>query len=122
MAVMALNAGGFTQAQRDNQMMAVFKYALMTFWVVAAVMLLGMHPAAADLVGGINKAKGQIDPAIQAFYVLVGIAATGYLLWKFLDAWQGRADWKDFGMAIVHVALAGSATVLAPEAWKWFTS
>ena len=78
--------------------------------------------AAKDLVGGINSAKSIVDSAITAIMAFVGIVAGGYLLWKALDAWQGRSDWKEFGMSVVYVAIAGGSVMLATWAWTFFTT
>lgn len=93
------------------------------FALVAVFGVLLSEPAMAkDLVGGINSAKSTVDSAITAIMAFVGILAGGYLLWKALDAWQGRSDWKEFGMAVVYVAIAGGSVMLATWAWEFFTT
>ena len=77
--------------------------------------------AHADLAGGLNQAKSEINTTVMAVYGIVGVIAIGYLLFKFVESWTGRADWKEMGLAVIHVAIAGSVVVLAPWAWNYFT-
>lgn len=84
---------------------------------LAAVALFAIPEAHADLQGGIKKAENYSKMIRDGIYSVAGFIAAIYLLWKGLQAWQGRADWGEFGMACVHVAIAGSAIVLA--GWLW---
>lgn len=98
------------------------KYVAKNLAVLLPIVILTCLPAHADLVGGLNDAKTKADSAIKAIYGLIGVLAIGYLLFKFVEAWTGRADWKELGMAVIYVAAAGSVVVLAPWAWNYFVN
>lgn len=90
-------------------------------YLVALLMIIA-SPAFADLQGGLNKAESYADIAQTSLMTIGGIVAAIYLLWKALECWRGRADWGEFGMAIVYVGLAGGSAVLARWAWTMFTT
>lgn len=76
--------------------------------------------AGGSLSGGLNKAESNLT-LIKTWGIRVaGIGAVVYLLWKGIETWRGRGDWGDFGMAVVHVALAGAAATLAGWAFGVF--
>lgn len=82
-----------------------------------------ISPAAfADLTGGVNKAKGYAEQLRDGLLAIGGIIAVIYLLWKALECWRGRADWGEFAMSVLYVAIAGGSAALAGWAWTVFTS
>lgn len=87
-----------------------------------AVMSVLANPAFADLQGGMTKAQNEVTQFRDSLMLILGVVATVYLLWKALDAWQGRADWKEFGLSVLYVAVAGGAVKLAEYAWTYFTT
>ncbi len=82
--------------------------------VMAAVMLLMPEMAFADLAGGMAKANSEMSAFVTAVRVLVGTAALGYLLWKAIQAWQGRCEITEFLMSAAWVAVAGGVVLFAP--------
>lgn len=78
--------------------------------------------AYADLQGGLNQAKSYTTMIRDGLFAAAGILAGLYLLWKALQAWQGRADWGEFGMACIYVAIAGSSIALANYLWTALVS
>lgn len=77
--------------------------------------------ATQDLKGGLTKFQGDVVVYRDLFFGLLGVIATIYLLWKALDAWQGRADWKEFALSVLYVAIAGGSIQLARWAWGYFS-
>lgn len=76
--------------------------------------------ASGKLQGGLNEAQTNLT-AIKTWGIsIAGVGAIVYLLWKGIETWRGRGDWGDFGMAVVHVALAGAAATLAGWAFGVF--
>lgn len=90
--------------------------------VLAAIVLFTIPEAHADLQGGINKAKSYTTMIRDGVFSIAAVFAGLYLLWKVLQAMQGRADWGEVGMACVHVAVAGGAIALAGWLWTSLTS
>lgn len=89
---------------------------------LAAVVLFAIPEAHADLQGGLTKAQNMTTMIRDGIFAAAGVAAGLYLLWKALQAWQGRADWGEFAMACVHVAVAGGAVALAGWLWTSLTT
>ncbi len=93
-----------------------------TKYVVAmAFLTLSTNPALASLQGGIDKATGIATQIKVGLLAIAAIGAVIYLLIKALECWNGRADWKEFGLAVLYVAMAGGAAALANWAWTAFT-
>lgn len=82
--------------------------------ILATVMLLMPELAFADLAGGMAKAQSEADGFLTAFRLIVGSAAVFYLLWKTVQAWQGRCEVTEFLQACAWVALAGGIVYFAP--------
>ncbi|WP_338755942.1 TrbC/VirB2 family protein (plasmid) [Moraxella lincolnii] len=78
--------------------------------------------AFADLQGGIKKAEDWAGRIRDGLLTIGGIIAVIYLLWKALECWRGRADWGEFAMSVLYVAIAGSSAALAGWAWTVFTT
>lgn len=97
-------------------------YARWGLVALAAIVLFTIPEAHADLQGGLNKAKSYTTMIRDGIFAAAGVLAGLYLLWKALQAWQGRADWGEFAMACVHVAIAGSAVALAGWLWTSLTT
>lgn len=77
--------------------------------------------ATQNLEGGLTSFKTSVTTYRDLFFALLGVIATIYLLWKALDAWQGRADWKEFALSVLYVAIAGGSIQLARWAWAYFS-
>lgn len=69
----------------------------------------------------LDKFKGKASSWRRALWGVFGLISIFYLLWKALDAWNGRGDWKEFGLSIVYVALAGGTVKIAPWAWEFIS-
>lgn len=93
------------------------KWGLFALGVVALIALPSVAMAAGGLQGGLNTVKTQVETIKNAALTIGGIAAVIYLLWKAIQAWQGRCDWGEFGMSVAYVALAGAAATIAGWAW-----
>ena len=76
--------------------------------------------ASGKLQGGLNEAQSNLTAIKTWGITIAGVGAVVYLLWKGVETWRGRGDWADFGMAVVHVALAGAAATLAAWAFGVF--
>ena len=76
--------------------------------------------ASGKLQGGLNEAQNNLTMIKTWGITIAGVGAIVYLLWKGVETWRGRGDWGDFGMAVVHVALAGAAATLAGWAFGVF--
>lgn len=76
--------------------------------------------ASGKLQGGLNEAQSNLTAIKTWGITIAGVGAIVYLLWKGVETWRGRGDWGDFGMAVVHVALAGAAATLAGWAFGVF--
>ena len=76
--------------------------------------------ASGKLAGGLNEAQSNLTAIKTWGITIAGVGAIVYLLWKGIETWRGRGDWGDFGMAVVHVALAGAAATLAGWAFGVF--
>ena len=87
--------------------------------ILAFVMLMPSL-AFADLAGGLSEANTTLNTIKTWLYTAAGVAAVIYLLFKALQAWQGRCEWGEFGMAVFYVALAGGAITLANWAFSVF--
>ena len=87
---------------------------------VFSLALLFSHPAFADLQGGLSTAKSNLDTIKTWLMTAAGVAAVIYLLYKAVQAWQGRCEWGEFGMAVFYVALAGGAVTIANWAFSLF--
>lgn len=89
---------------------------------LSAVALFAIPEAHADLAGGLNKAESMATMLRDRLFQIAGFVAAVYLLWKAVQAWQGRCDWGEFAMAVVYVAIAGGSVALAGWAWTALTS
>lgn len=69
--------------------------------------------AFADLTGGLSKAQSNIQTVVTSAMTIAGIAAGGYLLWKAVQAWQGRCEITEFLMSAFWVAVAGGSILFA---------
>lgn len=76
--------------------------------------------ASGKLQGGLNEAQNNLTMIKTWGISIAAVGAIVYLLWKGIETWRGRGDWGDFGMAVVHVALAGAAATLAGWAFGVF--
>ncbi len=93
------------------------KWGLLALCAIALMMFAEPALAAGGLQGGLNTVKTQVETIKNAALTIGGIAAIIYLLWKAIQAWQGRCDWGEFGMSVAYVALAGAAATIAGWAW-----
>ncbi len=87
--------------------------SMVTAGILAAVMLLLPSFAFADLAGGLGKAQSNIQLVVTSAMTIAGIAAGGYLLWKAVQAWQGRCEVTEFLMSAFWVAAAGGSVLFA---------
>lgn len=71
--------------------------------------------------GGLTTAKNTASGISSGVYAFVGVFAGIYLLYLAVMAKIERKSWADFGMGVVHVAVAGGSVVLAAWAWALFT-
>lgn len=71
-------------------------------------------------VGGLTTATTTASSIQTAFFGFVGACAGSYLLYLAIMAKADKKTWGDFGMGVVHVALAGASVVLATWAWNLF--
>lgn len=88
--------------------------------VLCALILLPTLAMAGGLTGGLSEAKSNLDTLKTWLMLAAGTGAVVYLLIKAVQAWQGRSDWGEFGMAVFWVALAGGAATLANWAFSIF--
>ena len=88
--------------------------------VLCALILLPTVASAGGLSGGLSDAKSNLDTLKTWLMLAAGTGAVIYLLVKAVQAWQGRCEWGEFGMAVFWVALAGGAATLAAWAFKLF--
>lgn len=88
--------------------------------VCLTVPLLLPSLAFADLNGGLSQGKSALDTVKNWLMAAAGTAAVIYLLFKAIQAWQGRCEWGEFGMAVFYVALAGGAVTIANWAFSLF--
>lgn len=90
--------------------------------IKASLLVVGLVVAGAafanGLSGGLSTATSTATQIRTALMTIASIVAGIYLLYKALQAWQGRCDWGEFGMSVAYVALAGAAVTLASWAWK----
>ena len=99
-------------------MSASVDYKKWGLFALATIAMLALPSVAtAGLQGGLNTVKTQVETIKNAALTIGGIAAIIYLLWKAVQAWQGRCDWGEFGMSVAYVALAGAAATIAGWAW-----
>lgn len=87
---------------------------------IALVMFSAINTALADLQGGINKVTGYANQLKTGMLTVGAIIAVIYLLWKAFECWGGRAEWKEFGLSVLYVAMAGASAALANWAWNAF--
>lgn len=105
----------------DYQLYQVNRYMKMTGVAMMAT-LLAIEPALADqLDAGIKTVTTGANKIKTAILTVAGIAAVIYLLWKAVQAWQGRCEWGEFAFSVLYVALAGGAAVIANWAWGLFS-
>ena len=91
--------------------------------VAIVIFLLTMPELAfASLDGGLATAKSNLEKIKTWLMSVAGVAAVIYLLFKAVQAWQGRCEWGEFGMAVFYVALAGGAVTIANWAFGMFAS
>lgn len=90
--------------------------------LTVALMTSPVLAMAQNLEGGLTEFTEDVKKYRNLFFAFLGVVATIYLLWKALDAWQGRADWKEFALSVLYVAIAGGSIKLAEWAWGYFSS
>lgn len=88
--------------------------------LLCALILLPTFAMAGGLSGGLSTAKSNLDTIKTWLMTAAGVAAVIYLLFKAVQAWQGRCEWGEFGMAVFYVALAGGAVTIANWAFTLF--
>lgn len=88
--------------------------------VCLTVTLLLPSLAFADLNGGLSTTKSNLDTIKNWAMTFAGVGAVLYLLFKAVQAWQGRCEWGEFGMAVFYVALAGGSVTIAAWAFSLF--
>lgn len=104
----------------DYQLRKVNRYLKMMGLATVAVLV--AEPALADqLDTGIQTVTTGANKVKTALLSVAGIAAVIYLLWKAIQAWQGRCEWGEFAFSVLYVALAGGAAVIANWAWGLFS-
>ncbi len=89
-------------------------------YLITLSLLVMANPAFADLAGGISKATGIATQVKNGLLAIFGIVAVIYLLIKAVECWSGRAEWKELGLAVLYVAMAGGAAAVANWAWTAF--
>lgn len=94
------------------------KFVLLS--IVCAFVLVPSLAQAGGLSGGLSTAKSNLDTIKTWLMTAAGVAAVIYLLFKAVQAWQGRCEWGEFGMAVFYVALAGGAVTIANWAFTLF--
>lgn len=83
--------------------------------VVVGVTLLATtaHSAGFSLDDSGQKADALLKNIIKWAVILAGSAGTLVLLYKFIEAWNGRLDWMDFIKFAVFFACAGGVVTIA---------
>ena len=104
------------QLNKPNKILSIKQ----TLAFVLALCFSQIALASGKLSGGLNEAQSNLTLIKTWGISIAGVGAVVYLLWKAIEAWRGRGDWGDFGMAVVHVALAGAAATLAAWAFGVF--
>lgn len=105
----------------DYQLQQVNRYMKMA-GIATAATVVAIEPALADqLDTGIKTVTTGAEKIKTAILSVAGIAAVIYLLWKAIQAWQGRCEWGEFAFSVLYVALAGGAAVIANWAWGLFS-
>lgn len=86
-----------------------------------SALLAAVAPAHSALaLGGIEKATSTAQEVKTAFFALVGVVASIYLIFLAVMAFTEKKSWSDFGWGVVHVSVAGAAVALAAWAWTIF--
>ena len=89
-------------------------------FLAALALVLPNEAFAGGLSGGLSNAKSSLDTIKTWLMAAAGVAAVIYLLFKAVQAWQGRCEWGEFGMSVFYVALAGGAVTIANWAFTLF--
>lgn len=104
----------------DYQLQRISRY-IKVAGIATVVTVLMVEPAFANLDAGIKTVTAGAEKLKNAILSIAGIAAVIYLLWKAIQAWQGRCEWGEFAFSVGYVALAGGAAVIANWAWGLFS-
>jgi hypothetical protein len=71
-------------------------------------------------LGGLNTATTTATSIRTGLFAFVGVLAGIYLIYLAIMAKSDKKTWGDFGMGVVHVAIAGASIVLGEWAWNLF--
>ena len=90
-------------------------------WIKAGVLsLLVCVPNFAFAAAGLSEVENELKGYQTAIMSIYAIIAVFYLIFKVFQIKANKADWQDFMMALLWVAIAGAIPTIATTAWNAF--
>ncbi|MBY0346023.1 MAG: hypothetical protein K2P98_04045 [Neisseriaceae bacterium] len=90
-------------------------------WIKAGLLsLLVCAPNFAFAAAGLEKVENELVAYQTAIMSIYAILAVFYLIFKAFQIKANKADWQDFIMALLWVAIAGAIPIIAKTAWNTF--